>query len=88
MDPSLKALPSSTGYGQFLMVAINFLIVAWMLYLVIRAMNKLKRQEDAKVDVPKAPKIPADVKLPSKIRDLLAANRGVGTSDIKPVRDV
>ena len=60
------------GYGQFLTVAFNFLIVAFVLFIVIRAMNRLKRQQDAKVDVPKAPEIPADVKLLSEIRDLLA----------------
>jgi large conductance mechanosensitive channel len=61
------------GYGQFLTVAFNFLIVAAVLFLLIRAMNKLKRQQDAKVDVPNAPEIPADVKLLSEIRDLLAS---------------
>ena len=35
-------------------------------------MNKLKRKEDEKADVPKAPEIPADVKLLSEIRDILA----------------
>ena len=74
------------GYGQFLTVAINFLIVAWVLFLVIRAMNKLKRQEDAKVDVPQAPEISADVKLLSEIRDLLATGQGTGGVGIKPVR--
>jgi large conductance mechanosensitive channel len=63
------------GYGQFLTVALNFLIVAWVLFLVIRAMNRLKRQEDVKVDAPKAPEVPADVKLLAEIRDILAANR-------------
>jgi large conductance mechanosensitive channel len=63
------------GYGHFLTVAINFLIVAWVLFLVIRAMNRLKRQEDAKVDTPKSPEVPADVKLLAEIRDILAANR-------------
>jgi large conductance mechanosensitive channel len=61
------------GYGQFLTVAFNFLIVAFVLFIVIRAMNQLKRQQDSKVDVAKAPEIPADVKLLSEIRDLLAA---------------
>ena len=63
------------GYGQFITVALNFLIVAWVLFLVIRGMNKLQRKEDEKVDVPKAPEIPADVKLLSEIRDLLASSR-------------
>lgn len=61
------------GYGKFITVTINFLIIAAVLFIVIRAMNRLMRQEDAKVDVPKAPEIPADVKLLSEIRDLLAA---------------
>jgi large conductance mechanosensitive channel len=63
------------GYGQFLTVALNFLIVAWVLFFVIRGMNRLMRKEDEKVDVPKAPEIPADVKLLSEIRDLLASSR-------------
>jgi large conductance mechanosensitive channel len=61
------------GYGSFLTTALNFVIVAAVLFLVIRAMNKMKRREDAMLDVPKAPEIPADVKLLSEIRDLLAA---------------
>jgi large conductance mechanosensitive channel len=57
------------GYGQFLTIALNFAIVAFVLFLIIRAMNKMKRAEDAKVDVPKAPETPADVKLLAEIRD-------------------
>lgn len=63
------------GYGAFLTVALNFLIVAVVLFLVIRAMNTLKRKQDEKVDVPAAPEIPADVKLLSEIRDILAGSR-------------
>lgn len=73
------------GYGQFLTVSVNFLIVAWVLFLVIRAMNRLKRQEDAKMDVAQAPEIPADVKLLSEIRDLLAKEQGAGASVVKPL---
>ena len=57
------------GYGQFLTIALNFAIVAFVLFLVIRAMNKLTRVQDAKVDTPQAPEIPADVKLLAEIRD-------------------
>jgi large conductance mechanosensitive channel len=57
------------GYGQFLTVTINFLIIAFVLFLAIRGINKLKKQEE---DKPKAPEIPADVKLLTEIRDLLA----------------
>ena len=70
---------------RFVVIAL-IVIVAWVLFLVIRAMNKLKRQEDAKVDVPQAPEIPADVKLLSEIRDLLATSQAAGGVGIKPVR--
>jgi large conductance mechanosensitive channel len=55
------------GYGQFLTVTLNFMIVAFVLFLVIRAMVKLQKQEEAK-----PPETPADVKLLTEIRDLLA----------------
>ncbi|MGX7704174.1 large conductance mechanosensitive channel protein MscL [Methylobacterium sp. Gmos1] len=57
------------GYGQFITVALNFLIVAFVLFMVIRGMNQMVRREEvAKED-------PADVKLLTEIRDLLAARR-------------
>ncbi len=55
------------GYGQFLTVAINFLIIAFVLFLAIRGINKLQTKEEARPAEP-----PADVKLLAEIRDLLA----------------
>jgi len=55
------------GYGQFLTVTLNFIVVAFVLFLVIRAMVKLHAREEAK-----PPETPADVKLLTEIRDLLA----------------
>lgn len=60
------------GYGQFLTIAVNFVIVAAVLFVVIKGMNKLKRQEEA---APEPPETPADVKLLTKILDLLAARK-------------
>ena len=54
------------GYGQFLTATTNFLIVAFVLFLAIKAINKIEKQEQA------AKEIPADVKLLMEIRDLLA----------------
>ncbi len=59
---------ATIAYGNFITLLINFLIVAWVLFLVIKAMNQLKRKEEAKP--PAAP--PADVALLTEIRDLLA----------------
>jgi large conductance mechanosensitive channel len=60
------------GYGQFMTVAINFLIVAFVLFLVVRLMNQLKRREEVKLTAT-LPEVPADVRLLAEIRDLLAA---------------
>ncbi|MCZ7660133.1 MAG: MscL family protein, partial [Xanthobacteraceae bacterium] len=43
------------GYGSFITIALNFLIVAFVLFMVIRTMNRLKRQEDAKLWTPPRP---------------------------------
>ena len=57
------------GYGNFITVAINFIIIAFVLFLVIRAINTLKRKEEAKPAEP--PKPSAEVVLLTEIRDLL-----------------
>jgi large conductance mechanosensitive channel len=61
------------AWGSFVTVTINFLIVAWVLFLVVKGMNRMRRREDEKVDAAAAPEIPPDVKLLAEIRDLLAA---------------
>ncbi|MCC6777664.1 MAG: large conductance mechanosensitive channel protein MscL [Hyphomicrobiales bacterium] len=56
------------AYGAFLTVVLNFLIVAWALFIAIKGMNKLKTEEPA----PPPPAGPSDeVKLLTQIRDLL-----------------
>ena len=59
------------GYGQFLTIAINFVIIAWVLFLAVRAINRLYAQP-----APKPAEPPADVKLLTEIRDLLAKRTG------------
>lgn len=56
-------------YGLFINVVVDFIIVAFALFLVIKAMNNLKKKEDAAPAAPAAP--PADVVLLTEIRDLL-----------------
>ena len=63
------------AYGKFLTLLINFLIVAFILFLVVKGMNRLKRQEEAKPDEIK--EAPAEEKLLGEIRDILAAQRDV-----------
>ncbi|MFC3692423.1 large conductance mechanosensitive channel protein MscL [Chenggangzhangella methanolivorans] len=59
------------AYGSFLTITINFIIIAFILFMVIKAMNRMKKREEAK-PAPAA-EVPADVKLLAEIRDLLAS---------------
>lgn len=57
------------AWGSFLTLTINFIIVAFVLFLVIRLMSQLKRKEEAAPAAP--PKPSAEVELLTEIRDLL-----------------
>ena len=64
------------AWGSFVTVAINFIIIAWILFLLVKGMNRLRRTEDAKTGTADKPaEIPADVKLLTEIRDLLQTGR-------------
>jgi large conductance mechanosensitive channel len=53
------------AWGNFLTLVLNFLIVAWALFIAIKAMNKLKRDEPASAAPSK------EVQLLTEIRDAL-----------------
>lgn len=67
-----RAQGAVIAYGSFITQAINFLIVAWVLFLVVKAINELKRQAERNRPPEPAPEDPADIKLLAEIRDLLA----------------
>jgi large conductance mechanosensitive channel len=66
-----KKAGATLGYGQFLTVAVNFLIVAWVMFLVVKGMNTLFRQEEAAPPPPAPPT--RQEELLAEIRDLLKA---------------
>jgi len=57
------------NYGIFINAVISFLIVAWAVFLVVRAFNKMKKKEEAAPAPPPEPS--AQEKLLAEIRDLL-----------------
>lgn len=59
------------NYGKFINAAIKFVIVAWVLFMIIKAMNTMKKTEAAAPAEPPAP--PEDVVLLREIRDALKA---------------
>jgi large conductance mechanosensitive channel len=64
-----KKLGAAIGYGQFLTVVVNFLIIAFVLFFVIRQLEKLKKPAPA-ADAPP----PKSEVLLEEIRDLLKNN--------------
>jgi len=61
-------LAATLKYGQFIQNIVDFLIVAFCIFLIIKAMNKLNR----KPEEPEAPAEPSDeAKLLTEIRDLM-----------------
>jgi large conductance mechanosensitive channel len=72
-DPNLplakaKELGPVFAWGNFLTVVINFVILAFIIFLLVKGMNSMKKKEEAK-----PAEAPADVKLLTEIRDLLKA---------------
>jgi large conductance mechanosensitive channel len=57
------------AYGSFITATVNFIIIAFVLFIVIRLMNQLKRQEAAAPPAP--PKPTREEELLTEIRDLL-----------------
>lgn len=57
------------AYGSFITVIIQFLILAWIIFLMVKGINSLRAKEEAKPTTPAAP--PADIALLTEIRDLL-----------------
>ena len=58
------------AYGKFLQASFDFLIVAFVIFLVVKGMNAMKKKEAA-APPPPPPEPSAEVKLLGEIRDLL-----------------
>lgn len=69
---SWKVGEATIGYGAFIQAVINFLLVAWVLFLIIKGLNKAKAaltkpaEETAEEEA-----VPEDIALLTEIRDLL-----------------
>ncbi len=58
------------AWGSFLTLLINFIIIAWVLFLIVKLMNRVLQAEAAK-----APALTKQEQLLTEIRDLLKADR-------------
>jgi large conductance mechanosensitive channel len=59
------------AWGNFLTLAINFLIVAWVMFMVVKAMNRLRKQKEE--EPAKPPEPTREEVLLTEIRDALRA---------------
>ena len=62
-------MDSTIAYGKFIQALFIFIMVAFVLFVVVKAMNKMKRAEEAKPA--KEAVVSDDIKLLMEIRDLL-----------------
>ena len=67
---SITVGDAAIGYGAFIQALIDFLIIAFVIFMILKGINKMKRNfEEEKVAEPE--EAPVDVQLLSEIRDLL-----------------
>ncbi|MGB7540790.1 MAG: large conductance mechanosensitive channel protein MscL [Burkholderiales bacterium] len=69
LDTAAKAGAVTLNLGLFLNTVVSFLIVAFAIFLLVKAINRLKRQQEAASPTPAEP--PEEVKLLREIRDVL-----------------
>lgn len=68
-DPVAKTAEVAIQYGAFINSGIKFLIVAWVVFLLVKGVNSLRRKEAEAPAAPTAP--PPQEALLMEIRDLL-----------------
>jgi large conductance mechanosensitive channel len=80
LTPALKAVGAediaalhwgAVKYGSFLSAVIKFIVIAFVLFLLIQGINRLKRRKEASVAEPAAPEYSLQEKLLMEIRDSL-----------------
>ncbi|MDP4073044.1 large conductance mechanosensitive channel protein MscL [Acidovorax sp. A1169] len=69
LDALKKAGVPVFAYGNFITVAVNFIILAFIIFMMIKQINRLKRETPAAPAAPAAP--PEDIALLREIRDSL-----------------
>lgn len=69
VDAAAKAGAVTLNYGLFINALIGFLIVAWAIFMVVKLINRLKREQAASPPPPPAP--PREEVLLTEIRDIL-----------------
>ena len=70
LDAAKEAGVAVFAYGSFIMAIINFLIIAFVIFMMVRSLNKMKKAQEEE-----APAGPSEVDLLTEIRDALAKKK-------------
>jgi large conductance mechanosensitive channel len=76
LDEAKKAGAATINYGLFINTVVGFILVAFAIFLVVRAINRMRREEPAPPPAPTA-----EEKLLGEIRDILQQNRLAASGD-------
>jgi len=69
---AVKIGSATLKYGKFIQTCLDFLIIAWAIFLIVKLINRLKREEEKPAGKPPAPAAPPRQEvLLEEIRDLL-----------------
>ena len=72
-----KLQAATINYGNFLQTTLDFLIVAFCVFMLIKVVNKVPaKKEEKPAETPKAPEPTQEEKLLAEIRDLLKEQKG------------
>jgi len=69
LDELTKAGVNVLTYGNFLTILINFIILAWVVFLMVKMINRMRRKQEEVAPEPAA--TPEDIQLLREIRDEL-----------------
>lgn len=70
-EMSVRVAGTTIIYGEFIQAVLNFFIIAFCVFAMVKGMNKLHRKKEAEPE-PEAPAAPTTEELLTEIRDLLA----------------
>ena len=74
LEAAREAGASVFAYGAFIMAVINFLIIAWVVFILVKMVNRAKDAATAEeAPVEEAPAGPTEIELLTEIRDALAS---------------
>ncbi|HBZ43491.1 MAG TPA: large conductance mechanosensitive channel protein MscL, partial [Maritimibacter sp.] len=75
LEAAREAGASVFAYGSFLMAVTNFLIIAFVVFLMVKKVNQIKEaaEKPEAETAPEEPPTPADIQLLTEIRDALKA---------------